>query len=276
MIQSLWSAASGLQAQQLKVDTISNNLANVNTTGYKSGRATFQDLLYLNLPVANATGTSTGTAAGTGAAGTTAVPAILQVGTGVAPGATTRDFGQGALEPTERPFDLAMDGPGFFRVKLADGSTAYTRDGNFSLDLSRQLVDANGNVLLGSGSSAITLPQDFVRVSIDRQGNVTATLANGTTSNVGQIQVAVFDNQAGLEGIGGNLFKETPGSGAARNVTPGQNGSGYIAQGYLEGSNVQVVAEMVSLIVAQRAYELNSKAVQSADEMLGIANNLRR
>lgn len=281
MIQALWSAASGLQAQQLKVDTISNNLANVNTTGFKSSRVVFQDLLYQNLPAGRGAATldaaaGAGGAAGAGAGGTTTPPTLIQIGTGTAPGAVVRDFGQGALEPTERPFDLALDGPGFFRVKMVDGTIAFTRDGNFNLDINRQLVDANGNVLLGNGSTQVTLPQDFVQVRIDRQGNVTALLANGTEQSAGTIQVALFDNPAGLESIGGNLYRETASSGAARLGQPLAGGAGGIAQGFLEGSNVQVVSEMVNLIVAQRAYELNSKAVQSADEMLGIANNLRR
>lgn len=274
MIQSLWSAASGLQAQQLKVDTIANNLANVNTTGFKASRVVFQDLAYLTYSARGSQGTGTGNA--TTANGAAAAGPLVQVGAGVGPGTLLRDLTPGQLEATEQPFDLAIDGPGFFRVKLADGSFAYTRNGHFGVNRDRLLVDAAGNPVLTVGGQTITLPQDWTMVSIEPNGNVVALLANGTSSSVGQIGVAGFTNPAGLEAMGGGLYRSTAASGDARVVAPGASGTGQLRQGFLEGSNVQVVAEMVNLIVAQRAYELSAKAVQGADQMLEIANNLRR
>lgn len=274
MIQSLWSAASGMQAQQLKVDTISNNLANLNTTGYKAARVTFQDLAYIRLSSgAQATAAPQGT-------GASQVGRAVQVGTGVGPGSLVRDFAPGAMEATEQPFDLAINGPGFFQVKLASGEKAYTRDGHFFLSPTSStqglLVDAAGNPLLTKSGQTIQLRTDFQSVNIDRQGNITLVMPDGTTSSGGQIGLASFPNPAGLEGIGQNLFRETAASGKVKLDSPGASGLGQVYQGFSEGSNVQVVNEIVNLIVAQRAYELSSKAVQSSDQMLEIANNLRR
>ncbi len=271
VIQSLWSAAGAMQAQQLKVDTIANNLANVNTVGFKASRVAFQDLLYFT-PAAP--GQAWRATAGTAGAGR------VEVGTGVVPVATVRDMTQGALESTEREWDLAVDGGGFFQVRLGDGTTGYTRDGSFRVsaggDGELSVVDAAGNPLLDASGQPLRIPSAAVRCEVDGAGNVTAILADGNTQQVGQIGLAVFPNPAGLEGRGGNVFVATAASGQAAVVTPGKGGAGELRQGYLERSNVEVVTEMVSLIVAQRAYELSSKAVQSSDQMLEIANNLRR
>lgn len=276
VIQSLWSAASGMQAQQLKVDTISNNLANLNTAGFKAARVSFQDLAYIR-----AQGTPmTGTPQGVPTTGSSQVGRMVQVGTGVGPGTILRDFSPGAIDNTGQPFDLAIDGPGFFQVKLSSGDTAYTRDGHFFLSPigSNQglLVDAAGNPVLNRNGQTITLRTDFQSVGIDRQGNITLVLSGGTTQSGGQIGLASFANPAGLEAAGQNIYRKTATSGDPTVGAPGSTGLGQIQQGSLEGSNVQVVSEVVSLIVAQRAYELSSKAVQSSDQMLEIANNLRR
>lgn len=267
-----------MQAQQTKVDVISNNLANVNTTGYKASRVAFQDLVYLDVNGGAGQGAAAGAAAGTAGTSGAAVqtPSLVQVGTGVGPAAISRDFSVGALEPTEQPFDLAIDGAGFFRVKLADGTTAYTRTGNFRVDQSKQLVDAAGNIVMGKGGNALTMPDGWVRVSIDAKGNVEAVTSNDTVQQVGQISMATFVNPAGLEAIGGSLYRVSTASGAEKAVDPASQGAGSVRQGFLEGSNVQVVAEMVNLMVAQRAYEISSKAIQSSDEMMAMANNLRR
>lgn len=275
MIQSLWSAASGMQAQQLKVDTISNNLANLNTASFKAARVTFQDLAYTKV-----SGTvTTGAPQGVGTGGSQ-VGRLVQVGTGVGPGSVVRDFSPGALEATGQPFDLAIDGPGFFQVKLSSGETAYTRDGHFSLSPTGSnqgmLVDAAGNPVLDRNGQTIQLRTDYQSAGIDRQGNITLVMADGTTQSGGQIGLASFPNPAGLEGIGRDLYRSTGASGQATVGAPGGTGLGQVQQGSIEGSNVQVVAEIVNLIVAQRAYELSSKAVQSSDQMLEIANNLRR
>lgn len=259
-----------MQAQQLKVDTVANNLANVNTTGFKASRVAFKDLAYLDLPKGGPA------AQGAAAAGATPPAPVVQVGTGVGPGTILRDFSPGQLEATGQPFDLALDGPGFFQVKLPDGTTAYTRSGHFTVDSNRLLVDPAGNPVLTVGGQTITLPQDWSQVAVEPNGNVTVIAANGTRSTVAQIGLATFPNPAGLEAMGNGFYRGTGASGAAQSVAPGTSGTGAVRQGFLEGSNVQVVNEMVNLIVAQRAYELSAKAVQSADQMLEIANNLRR
>lgn len=274
MIQSLWSAAAGMQAQQLKVDTIANNLANVNTTGFKASRVVFQDLAYVDLPTPG--GAAAGSAAGPAGSATTAPAVPLQVGTGVGPAAIVRDFSPGMLEATGEPFDLAVDGPGFFRVRLADGQEGYTRNGHFTVDANRLLVDAAGNPLLTIGGQTITLPQGWEQVTVQPDGQVVARMPGGALSTVGQVGLAVFTNPAGLEAAGDGIYRATDASGQAQAVAPGSAGAGLVRQGFLEGSNVQVVNEMVNLIVAQRAYELNARAIQSADQMLEIANGLRR
>jgi len=252
-----------MQAQQLKVDVIANNLANLGTTGFKASRVVFRDLAYVSLP-----------APGGGQGEQPAAP--WQVGTGVGPGAIVRDFTSGVLEATEQPFDLAVDGAGFFRVRLADGSEGYTRNGHFGLNADGVLVDAAGNPVLTTGGQTITLPQGWKEVTVAPDGTVTARLAGGATSVAGRIGLAVFTNPAGLEAGGDGLYRATVASGEARRVEPGSSGAGLIRQGFLETSNVQAVNEMINLIVAQRAYELTARVVQSADQMLEIANGLRR
>lgn len=267
MIQSLWAGASGMQAQQLKVDAISNNLANVNTPGFKASRVTFQDLMYTDLHQA-APGQSDGGAVS------------VQVGTGVAPGGITRDLSPGTLEQTGRDWDLAIDGAGFFRVKLGDGTVGYTRNGGFAVSALEDgrllLADRQGHPLLTDGDGTLEIPAGATRVDVAPDGKVTAHLADGNTQDLGQIKLASFPNPQGLQAIGNNLYKATTASGEGVLEAPGANGLGVVRQGFLEGSNVQVVAELVNLIVAQRAYELNARAVQSSDQMLEIANNLRR
>ncbi|HHY37375.1 MAG TPA: flagellar basal-body rod protein FlgG [Clostridia bacterium] len=262
MIRALWSAASGMYSQQMAVDTISNNLANVNTPGYKRVRLEFQDLLYQNLRPTVPGGTG------------------LQVGLGVKSAASGRSFGVGNLQQTDNPLDLAIEGAGFFEVELPDGQLAYTRDGSFKLDADGRVVTTSGYVvhLMGSGKGGGTLeiPEGSSELRVARDGTVTIKDKDGDFDEIGRIRLVNFVNPAGLEAIGENLYRATQACGDSIEGNPGEEGFGGIAQGFLEMSNVQVVTEMINLIMAQRAYELNSKAIQSADEMLGIANNLRR
>ncbi|HUX20019.1 MAG TPA: flagellar basal-body rod protein FlgG [Spirochaetia bacterium] len=264
MIRSLWSAASGMIGQQFNIDTISNNLANVNTTGFKQNRADFQDLIY-----------QTSRIAGTPATELTLYPTGIQVGHGVRVSATQKEFTQGALQQTGNVSDLAIEGDGFFRILLQDGTYGYTRDGSFKIDSNGQLVTADGYRVLPE----LILPQNFVRdsVTISQDGRVTAKVAgNDTPIEVGQIELYRFVNPAGLQAIGQNLFKVTGGSGSAIGGRPGFDGMGQVEQKFLETSNVSAVKEMVNMIVAERAYEMNSKAIQTSDTMLGIANSLKR
>ena len=260
MIRALWSSAAGMKAQQMNLDITSNNLANVNTTGYKKARAEFQDLHYQTLKQAgspDATGIN--------------MPEGLQIGMGVQTVSTNRFFSQGDFQHTENPFDLVIQGTGFFRVRLPDGSDGYTRDGSFTVDATGQIVTSDGYVL----DPGITVSQDATNVTIATDGKVSQTV-NNITEEVGQINLYKFINPAGLDAIGRNIFKETLASGPVVNGTPGLNGFGQIGQGILEMSNVKVADEMVNMIVSLRAYEANSKAIQTADEMLQIANATRR
>ena len=262
MIRALWSAASGMLAQELNIDTISNNLANVNTTGFKRSRVDFQDLMYQSFRTAGAM-----------AAGGTQIPTGIQVGHGSRPVATQKIFSQGDFMQTEAPLDMVIEGDGFFPVLLGDGTIAYTRAGAFKQDGQGRVVTSDGYLL----QPGITIPASATDISISSDGTVEITLPNANApQQVGVIQLAKFANPAGLESIGRNLFAETTASGAAIMGNPGSNGFGTIAQGVLEMSNVKLVEEMVNLIVAQRAYEISSKSIQAADEMLGIANNIRR
>lgn len=271
MLNALWSAASGMKAQQLQVDVIANNLSNVNTVGYKKSRASFQDLMYQTLRSAD------------GIDGQP-VPAPLQVGRGVAVAATYRDMSPGGLEQTGRELDFAIQGRGFFRVKRYDGTEAYTRAGNFAIGMDGNtpyLTDTNGNRILDKNGNPIRLPDQFTSLKIGPDGTIVAEVpAQPQLQQVGRLAVVYFKNPAGLENLGDNLYKATAASGQAMEVdmtVPGEAALvGSIRQGYLESSNVQVVEEMVNLITAQRAYELGSKAIQTSDEMLGLANNLRR
>ncbi|GED22847.1 flagellar basal-body rod protein FlgG [Halomonas halmophila] len=260
MINSLWTAKTGLESQQVKLDVISNNLANVNTNGFKRSRAVFEDLLYQNLRQPGAQNDVQNR-----------LPSGMQVGTGVRPVATERLHTQGGLENTENSRDLAINGKGFFQVRMPDGTTAYTRDGSFQLDENGQMVTANGYPL----EPAIIIPQNALSVSIGEDGIVSVTEPGSSASNeVGQITVSSFVNPAGLESIGGNLYRETAASGPRNEGIPGMNGAGRLLQGYVETSNVNVVEEMVSMIQTQRAYEINSKAVQTSDEMLARLTQL--
>ncbi len=265
-MRALWSAATGMLAQQLNVDTVANNLANINTTGFKASRLEFQDLIYQHLP-------SPGSVQGG-----QPPAALLQVGHGVQPVATQRLFSQGSLEPTDNPLDLAIQGRGFFQVELPGGTRAYTRDGSFKLDAEGNLVTSNGYRLVLEDGEEVPLEADALEVAAD--GTITAVVRDDdgevTRTEIGRINLATFINPAGLQAMGQNLFLATPASGEPETARPGEGGVGYIQQGYLEASNVNVVQEMVALIVAQRAYEMNSKAIQASDEMMGLANNLRR
>jgi flagellar basal-body rod protein FlgG len=263
MLRALWTAASGMTAQQMNIDVIANNLANVNTAGFKRSRTDFQDVLYQTDRVP-------GTAVSEGAQ----VPAGIQVGLGVRPGAVYKSFSQGTFQQTGNPLDVLIEGDGFLQVTMPDNSTAYTRDGSLKRDDQGRLVTSDGFPI---GPTEIVLPEDARSVSIGQDGTVSVTLPNqDEPSTVGTIQLVRFQNPAGLEAVGQNLFKATAASGEATSGTAGQGGFGRIIQGAVEMSNVKVVEEMVNMIVAMRAYEVNSKAIQTSDEMLSIANNVRR
>jgi flagellar basal-body rod protein FlgG len=264
MMRSLWTAASGMTSQQFNIDTIANNLSNVNTTGFKKNRPDFEDLLYQNTRVA-----------GTPATEVTLVPTGVQVGHGVKVAATQKIFSQGALQNTGNVGDLAVQGEGFFRVLLYDGSFGYTRDGSFKIDSNGQFVNSNGYRLLPD----VILPQDFIResVTVTQDGRITVKVpGNDNPIEIGQLEIYRFINPAGMQAIGENIHKVTSASGNAIGGRPGFDGMGKVLHKFLEMSNVEVVKEMVSMIVAQRAYELNSKAIQTSDTMLGIANGLKR
>ncbi|HQK92139.1 MAG TPA: flagellar basal-body rod protein FlgG [Armatimonadota bacterium] len=261
MMRSLFTAAGGMAAMQLHVDVTANNLSNVNTWGYKRARIDFQDLLSQTLR-------------GPGAlsSGGQMIPTGLTVGLGVRPAATVRDFSQGMFVETGLPTDVVIEGQGFYQILLPDGTTAYSRDGSFKLDANGQLVTADGNYL----QPQITIPANTIQTTIDSSGTVTVTLPGNVQQNVGQFELARFVNPAGLLSVGKNLFLETPASGPPITGTPGTDGMGTITQGYLEGSNVQVVSEMVNLIIGQRAFESNSNTIRTSDDMLGTATALRR
>ena len=254
MIRSLWIAKTGMEGQQTKLDTISNNLANVGTNGFKRGGVVFEDLMYQNLRQ-------------TGAASSdqSVLPTGLQVGLGARVAATTRNFSQGTLQQSSSDLDLAIRGKGFFQITLPDGGTGYTRDGAFQVDANGQLVTTAGFVL----QPGITIPANATKVTIAQDGTVNVTIpGQAAVQAVGQIQLANFINPAGLEPRGQNLFAESASSGAPQAAAPGTNGLGTLHQGAVEGSNVNVVEELVSMIATQRAYELNSKAIQTSDQML--------
>jgi flagellar basal-body rod protein FlgG len=254
MNRSLAIAKTGLDAQQQQLDVISNNLANVGTTAFKRSRAVFEDLMYQNLRQAGAQSSDQ-----------TRLPSGLQVGTGVQVVATERIHSQGNLTKTDNPTDVAINGNGFFQVLMPDGSAAYTRDGSFQKDKDGQLVTASGYPV----QPAITIPQNATSITIGRDGMVSVTQAGSTnTVQVGQLQLATFLNPAGLQSLGENLYAETDASGTPNQTNPASNGAGTLSQGYVEGSNVNVVEELVNMIATQRAYEINSKAVQTSDQML--------
>ena len=254
MIRSLWIAKTGLDAQQTQLDVISNNLANVSTNGFKRSRAVFEDLLYQTLREPGASSSQT-----------TQVPSGLQIGTGVRPVSTVRVFTQGNLQKTDNSLDLAVNGQGFFQVLMPDGTTAYTRDGSFHVDSQGAVVTSNGFHL----QPQITLPAGVLSITIGQDGIVSAIKSGSPTpAQIGQIQLANFINPAGLKALGQNLYSESAASGTPQANTPGTNGLGLLNQGYVETSNVNVVEELVSMIQTQRAYEINSKAIQTSDQML--------
>jgi flagellar basal-body rod protein FlgG len=262
MIRALYSAAAGMYAQQLNIDTISNNLANVNTSGFKRSRAEFQDLLYQNLRpggVANSLGN--------------VAPTELQVGTGVKATSLTRQMSQGDVAQTDNALDIAIEGLGFFQVQRLDGSTGYTRDGSFKLSSDGILVTTDGLTVLPE----VAVPAGTTSIQVSRDGVISAMVGSETEPiQVGTFELAIFTNPAGLRAVGQNLYLETAASGAALPGTPGTEEFGQLAQGFLESSNVKVVEEMVAMINAQRAYEINSKAIRTSDDMLSTASNLRR
>jgi flagellar basal-body rod protein FlgG len=254
MIRSLWIAKTGLEAQQTQMDVISNNLANVGTNGFKRSRAVFEDLLYQTMRQPGAQSSQQ-----------TQLPTGLQLGTGVRPVAAERLFTQGNLQQTGNNKDVAVDGQGFFQVLMPEGSTAYTRAGSFSVNSQGQLVTSSGYLV----QPAISIPLETQVLNISRDGVVGVVLPNSTTVvEVGTLQLANFMNPAGLEARGENLYVETSASGAPVVSTPGSNGFGFLSQGYVETSNVNVVEEMVNMIQTQRAYDINSKAITASDQML--------
>ncbi len=261
-MRSLDIAATGMLAQQLNVEVISNNIANMTTTGFKRQRAEFQDLLYQDLRRVGSESSDAGTV----------VPSGIQLGLGVQPAAVYRIVEQGNLTITENPFDLAINGRGYFTVELPSGDTGYTRAGSFQISPDGELVTADGFII----QPGATIPADAVSVTINANGLVSARLGGSTTEQqVGQIELATFPNEAGLEALGDNLFLETAASGAATVGNPGATGFGTLKQGALETSNVNVVNEITNLIAAQRAYEMNSKVIQASDEMMANTSQLR-
>jgi flagellar basal-body rod protein FlgG len=261
-MRALSIAASGMQAQQLNVDVISHNIANMNTTSYKRQRAEFQDMLYQNLERPGATSSASGAV----------LPLGIQLGVGVRADAVGRVTEQGGIAATGNPYDLAINGRGFLQVTLPSGQTGYTRAGNLAVNADGQIVTADGYAI----EPSVSVPPEATAIQITRDGIVEVTMAGQTTpQQLGQIELASFINPAGLEAIGDNMYLETPASGSATTATPGSPGLGTIMQGYLELSNVNAVEEISALIVAQRAYEMNARVITAADEMLQSTTQLR-
>jgi len=261
-MKALQIAATGMLAQQLNVEVISHNIANMRTTGYKRQRAEFQDLLYQDIKRVGSTSSENGTI----------VPAGIQIGMGVKTAGTYRIMTQGDLAGTEKPLDIAIRGDGFFQVQLPDGQTAYTRAGAFQMDANGAIVTQDGYLI----EPNITIPANAASITINAQGEVQVRLANATNpTTVGTLQLARFVNNAGLNAIGDSLFLETPASGTATTGNPGTDGMGTLLQKFLEGSNVNAVGEISDLIAAQRAYEMNAKVISAADEMMQATSNMR-
>jgi flagellar basal-body rod protein FlgG len=261
-MRALGTAATGMLAQQLNVDVISNNIANMTTTGFKRQRAEFQDLLYQDLRRAGASSSDAGTI----------VPSGIQIGVGVKTASVYRIADQGGMQATGNTYDLAIQGDGYFRVLLPSGEEAYTRAGSFQVSATGEIVTQDGYTVLPS----ITVPQDALSVTVNTSGEVQVKLDGQVNlQTVGQIDLAIFFNQAGLQPMGDNLYKESTASGAPSVGVPGSVGFGTVRQSYLEGSNVNAVSEITSLISAQRAYEMNSKVITTADEMMSVTNQLR-
>ena len=255
MMRSLWISKTGMEGQQTQLDAISHNLANVSTFGYKRSHAVFEDLMYQNMRQA-----------GGPTSEQTQLPVGLQMGLGVRPVAMARNFSQGNLQQTSSNLDVAVKGNGFFLIQLPDGGTAYTRDGSFQLDSTGRLVTNTGYLV----QPGITVPPNALSVTIGQDGTVGVMVpGQAAPQNIGQLQLSSFINPPGLEPLGGNLFVETAASGQPQTGTPGLEGLGSVQQGFIETSNVNVVEELVQMIVTQRAYELNSKAISTSDQMLG-------
>ena len=260
MMNSLWIAKTGMTAQQTQLDVISHNLANVSTTGFKRNNAVFEDLIYQNLRQVGSQTTEENQ-----------LPTGLHLGLGVNVVATSRNFTQGSLQQSGNSLDVAIDGNGFFEVQLPDGTTGYTRDGAFKLDSQGRVVTSSGLPV----ANGITVPQGATSISISADGVVSAIVAGNTQpQQLGSLAMSSFINPAGLEPVGQNLFKESAASGQPQQGTPGTNGLGFIKQGFLESSNINVVEELVNMIQTQRAYEMNSKAIQTSDQMLAKLSQL--
>jgi flagellar basal-body rod protein FlgG len=265
MIRSLYTAASGMIGQQTNIDTISNNLSNVNTVGFKKNRVDFQDMYYQTLREPGTKNTIN-----------TTFPTPIEMGTGVRPASTQKIFVQGDMQVTENLFDIAIMGSGFFKIRMEDGTEAYTRSGKLTIDANGDLVTDNGNFFI---DPPVTLPKDYYEnsLSISTDGTVSVKIPGSEEPIVvGYLKLYNFINPSGLKAIGDNLLKETVASGPAYEGTPGTDGFGKLNQGFLEMSNVKIVDELVNMIVAQRAYEFNSKAIQTSDQMLATAVNLKR
>ncbi len=261
MLRSLRTAALGMAAQQLNIDSISNNLANINTTGYKKNSVEFQDLLYETVQSGAAEGRDDNEK-----------PGEIQIGLGNKPVSTFRTFTQGAISETGNPLDIAINGKGFFQIMRSNGTMAYSRDGAFRVNAAGEIVNPNGMALYPD----ISVPDNATAVQVSEDGVISVTLEGQTDpEELGQVELVTFMNPAGLRSVGGNLYEQTESSGEPVFGVPGQDGVGNIVQGYLEKSNVDVVSEMINLIVAQRAYEINSKAIKTSDELLAITNNLK-
>lgn len=262
MMRSLNTAATGMAAQQLNLDTISNNLANVNTSGYKAQRAEFQDLIYQTYRLSGASG-----------GGSAAQPVAMQVGLGAQFASTASNFSNGPLQATSNPLDVAIEGEGFFKIELPSGQSAYTRDGAFKVSANGELVTNDGYLVQPN----ITVPAGATSLTIAPNGTVSALVpGQSDPQQLGQLKLTLFANPAGLTRIGQNLYMAGGASGDPQEKTPAQEGAGQVRSGFLEGSNVEIVTEMVRMITAQRAYEINSKAIQTADDMLSMLNSLKR
>ena len=262
MIKAMRTAASGMSAQQMNVDVIANNLANVNTTGYKRSKIEFQDILYQKLR-----------SAGVESAAGSTVPINLEVGYGTKPAATQRNYSMGSLMMTGNALDVSIEGAGFFQILMPDGNIAYTRDGAFKMSADGQIVTTDGFFV----QPGITIPADASEISVSPDGTVAVLIpGEADPQEIGQLELAKFINAGGLQAVGHNLFIQTAASGDPILGTPSLDGYGSINQGYLEMSNVEIVEEMVNMITAQRAYEINSKAIQTSEEMTQVANNLKR
>ena len=262
MNRALRTAATGMLAQQMNVDIISHNLANVNTTGFKKSRAEFQDLMYQTIKTSS-----------TSPDGQTQESTEIQIGNGTMPAAVVKSFSQGDVTPTSNSLDVAIEGEGFFQIRRTDGTTAYTRDGSLKISGDGQLVTSQGYII----EPGIAFSSDTTNVKIDKDGTIEVTTVGTTLPvKIGQLELVKFVNPGGLRAIGNNLFIETPASGKPIPGVAGNEGFGELMQGALESSNVDVVEEMISMIVAQRAYEINSKTIKTVEDMLSMANNLKR